>query len=516
MKLNQVKAVLTRRMAIPVVAVGAFLAVGAWSLARPAAAASAPAPAAPPIDQSSVAPLLSLDQAMEALTAHVTPAVVNVNVTAKLNGQELAEDEGGGQQDQQQEQQQMQQFFGTPFGQFFQGPMQQQQPSIEKGEGSGVIISPDGYIVTNNHVVHGAMNISVTLSNRDIYPAKLIGTDPLTDLAVIKINAHDLPSIPWGRSEDLRPGELVLAFGNPYGFQFSVTRGIISALHRPNPEANRYKPGQFIQTDAAINPGNSGGALVDARGQLIGINTFLYSPTGAFSGMGFAIPTEIAEPIANQLIKDGHVNHGYIGVTIEDVTPANAKFFGVQKATGAVVADVTADSPGSKAGLKTGDVITEINGTPVSDAGELQMKTSETQPGTTIHLTVMRDGKTQTLPITLESMPNARTEQVAQTGQGKGRWGLGLADLSPDLRQQIQAPSSVHGAVVENVRTGSPADDAGIQRGDVILSVNRKPTATAADVAQQLASVPPGQDALVLVWQNGSSTFVVMHSESQS
>jgi serine protease Do len=511
MTLNQMKALLTRRMAIPAVAVGAFLAVGAWSLARPASAAPTPAAAAPAINQSSVEPLLSLDQAMEALTAHVTPAVVNVNVTSKVSGQELAEEEGGQQGQQQQEQQQMQQFFGLPFGQFFQGPMQQQQPSIEKGEGSGVIISPDGYIVTNNHVVHGATNITVTLSNQDVYTAKLIGTDPLTDLAVIKISGHDLPSIPWGNSASLHPGEMVLAFGNPYGEQFSVTRGIISALNRPNPEADRYKPGEFIQTDAAINPGNSGGALVDARGQVIGINTFLISPTGAFSGMGFAIPSEIAEPIANELIKDGHVDHGYIGISIENVTPSNAKFFGVQKAAGAVVSDVTPDAPGSKAGLKTGDVITELNGNPVADAGELQMKVGQTQPGTTVHLTVERDGKTQNIAVTLESMPNGKTQEIAQNDHGKGRWGLGLADLTPDVRQQIQAPSGVHGAVVENVRTGSPADDAGLQRGDVIVSVDRKPTPNAADVAQQLSSIPQGQDALVLVWSDGGSYFRVLH-----
>ena len=511
MNLDKVKAMLTRRMAIPAVAVAGAIAFGAWALVSQASAA--PAPPAPPISQSSVAPLLSLDQAMEALTAHVTPAVVNVNVTAKLSGQELAEDEGGGQQDQQeQEQQQMQQFFGLPFGQFFQGPaQQQQQPSLERGEGSGVIISPDGYIVTNNHVVHGATNITVTMSNQDVYPAKLIGTDPLTDLAVIKINGHDLPSIPWGNSAELHPGEMVLAFGNPYGEQFSVTRGIISALNRPNPEANRYKPGEFIQTDAAINPGNSGGALVDARGQVVGINTFLISPTGSFSGMGFAIPSEIAQPIANELIKNGHVDHGYIGISIENVTPSNAKFFGVQKAMGAVVADVTPDAPGSKAGLKSGDVITELNGNPVRDAGELQMQTSETQPGTTIHLTVMRDGKTQSIPVTLGSMPNGKAQEIAQSGNGKGRWGMGLADLSPDVRQQIDAPASVHGAVVEQVRPGSPADDAGLQRGDVIVSIDRKPTPDAAAVAQQLSSIPQGQDALVLVWQNGVSTFIVMH-----
>jgi len=510
MTLEKVKALLTRRMAIPAVAVAGAVAFGAWALVSQASAA--PAPPAPPISQSSVAPLLSLDQAMEALTAHVTPAVVNVNVTSKLSAQELAEDEGGGQQDQQQQQQQMQQFFGLPFGQFFQGPNQQdQQPQIERGEGSGVIISPDGYIVTNNHVVRGATNISVTLSDRDIYPAKLIGTDPLTDLAVIKIDAHDLPSIPWGNSAELHTGQLVLAFGNPYGETFSVTRGIISALNRPNPEANRYKPGEFIQTDAAINPGNSGGALVDARGQVIGINTFLISPTGAFSGMGFAIPSEIAQPIADELIKDGHVDHGYIGISIENVTPSNAKFFGVQKATGAVVADVTPDSPGSKAGLKTGDVITELDGNPVADAGELQMKTSETQPGTAIHLSVMRDGKTQNVAVTLGSMPNGKAQEIAQNGNGKGRWGMGLADLSPDVRQQINAPADVHGAVVEQVRPGSPADDAGLQRGDVIVSIDRKPTPNASDVAQQLSSIPAGQDALLLVWQDGVSTFIVMH-----
>ena len=239
---------------------------------------------------------------MEALTARVRPAVVNVNVTAKVNDHQLAEqgeDDQDQSQNQQQQQKQFQQFFGpgSPFGQFFQGPqgfqgpMMQQQPSFEHGLGSGVIISPDGYIVTNNHVVAGATNISVTMSNRDIYPAKLIGADPLTDLAVIKIEGHDFPSIPWGDSSKLEPGQLVLAFGNPYGFRFSVTSGIISALDRPNPDSDRRKPGEFIQTDAAINPGNSGGALVDARGELIGINTFLYSPTGAFSGMGFAIPT---------------------------------------------------------------------------------------------------------------------------------------------------------------------------------------------------------------------------------
>jgi serine protease Do len=508
------KSALTRRMVLPVILAGALVAAGAWTWVRPAAAAAAPAPtpapAAAPMDDSTIEPLLSLDRAMEALAARVTPAVVNVNVTSRVNQREAADDQEDDQGQQQQQMQQFQQFFGLPFGQFFQGPMEQ-QPTIEKGLGSGVIISPDGYIVTNNHVVQGAINISVTLSNRDIYPAKLIGMDPLTDLAVIKIDGHNLPSIPWGNSSNLHAGELVLAFGNPYGFRFSVTRGIISALNRPNPGTDRRKPGEFIQTDAAINPGNSGGALVDARGQLIGINTFLYSPTGTFSGMGFAIPTEIAEPTVDELIHNGKVEHGFIGISITDVTPENAKFFDVKKAVGAVVSEVTPDSPGSRAGLKTGDVIIALDGKPVSDAGELQMETTQKQPGDKIHLQVVRDGETLNIPVTLESAKGDAEQQVSQSKTGKGRWGLGLTDLTPDVRQEIQIPESVHGAVVQNVRSGSPADNAGLSRGDVIISVNRKPTATAAAVAGVLASVPPGQDALVLVWSNGGDSFRVLH-----
>jgi serine protease Do len=514
MQYGKVKSLLTRKVAVPVALAGALVGAGVWTYARPASAAAAPAAA--PLDDNSVGALLSLDHAMEALAARVTPAVVNVTVTSKLSPRQIAEDSGDDDgQDQQQEQQQMQQFFGpnSPFGQFFQGPgrMQQQEPQIEKGLGSGVIISPDGYIVTNNHVVQGAMDIHVTMSNRDVYRAKLIGTDPLTDLAVIKIDGHNLPSVPWGDSSQLKPGETVLAFGNPYGFRFTVTRGIISALNRSNPEADRRKPGEFIQTDAAINPGNSGGALVDARGQLIGINTFLISPSGTFSGMGFAIPTQIVEPTVETLIKDGHVRHGFMGISISDVTPDNAKFFNVNKAVGAVVTDVNPDSPGAKAGLKTGDVITEFNGKQVSDAGELQMEVDQKQPGDTIQLTVARDGKTINVPVTLGSMNGGPAQQVAQNGNGKGRWGLGLADLTPDVRQQIQAPASVHGAVVEQVRPGSPADDAGLTNGDVIVSVDRKPTQNASDVAQALSSVPQGQDALILVWSNGGQVFRVLH-----
>jgi serine protease Do len=375
-----------------------------------------------------------------------------------------------------------------------------------------VIISPDGYIVTNNHVVEGAVDVRVTMSDKRVFPAKVVGTDPLTDLAVLKINGSNFPSVPLGDSTQLHPGQSVLAFGNPYGFRFTVTRGIVSALNRPNPDpTNRRKPGEFIQTDAAINPGNSGGPLVNAHGEVVGINTFLISGSGSFSGMGFAIPTQIVKPTVQALMKNGKVEHGYMGIGITDVTPENSKFFDLTKSSGAVVTQVEQDSPGGKAGLQVGDVITGLNGKTVSDAGQLQVEVGQTAPGTTIKLDVIRNGKNETVPVTLEAMGKRDKTVSASNENGKPRWGIGLADLTPDVRQELQAPSDVHGAVVENVIPGSPADNAGIQRGDVIVSVNRKPVTSAGDVKQALSSVPKGQDALVLVWSHGGNTFRVLH-----
>jgi len=504
------KAKLTRRFFVAVVAVMIVATFATYEFAKPARAASVAAPAAAPLDDNSVAALLTLDRAMETLAARVTPAVVNVTVTSKPTAQESGE----------QSSQDMQQFFapfgGTPFGDApfgrqFNMPVNPRQ-RVEHGLGSGVIISPDGYIVTNNHVVEGATDIRVTMSNREVLSGKVVGTDPLTDLAVIKVNGTNLPSVPWGDSAKLRPGQTVLAFGNPYGFRFTVTRGIISALNRPNPDASdRRKPGEFIQTDAAINPGNSGGALVDARGELIGINTFLISSNGSFSGMGFAIPTQIVQPTVETLIRDGKVSHGLIGIGISDVTPENAKFFQMNNATGAVVTQVEPNSAGGKAGLRTGDVIAKLDGQSVSDAGELQMEVGQKRPGDTVHLEVVRDGKTVSVPVTLEAMGPATGNASTGTEHGKGRWGLRLGDLSAGARDQLQIPNDVHGAVVEDVQPGSPADNAGLQRGDVIVEVNRHAKQSAADVAETLSNAPKGQDALLLVWSNGGNTFRVLH-----
>ena len=511
---EQLRKKATRRFLVPMVAIGATVSLATYEFAKPArAAAPVPAPAAAALDDNSVSALLALDRAMETVAARVTPAIVNVTVTSKTSpGDVSAQDDSESDND---DSNGMQQFFGQQFGpfgkKFFQ--MQPQQPQIEHGLGSGVIISPDGYIVTNNHVVDGAMDIRVTLGDRRILPAKLVGRDTLTDLAVIKVNASDLPSVPWGDSTKLRPGQTVLAFGNPLGFRFTVTRGIVSALNRPNPATDRRAPGQFIQTDAAINQGNSGGPLVDAHGEVIGINTFLVSPSGSFSGMGFAIPTQIVKPTVDALIRNGKVEHGYMGIGISDVTPDEAKFFNVKIAIGAVVSQIEPDSPAAKAGLKTGDVITELNGRTVNDAGELQVAVGQKQPGTKLDLTVMRDGKSMQVPITLEAMgARDKNTETASAGTEKPRWGVGLADLTPEIRQQVEAGNDVHGALVEKVTPGSSADDAGLRRGDIITEVNRHPVHSAADVQKELSSVPKGEDALVLVWSNGGTTFRVLHA----
>ncbi|MGA2390365.1 MAG: Do family serine endopeptidase [Candidatus Sulfotelmatobacter sp.] len=497
---------LTRRLIAPALALALALSFTTYEFAKPAfAKAPIVSPTEAPLPDSSISALLSLDQAMETLAARVTPAVVNVAVTSRTKAENLDGQMPDGQMPQ-----------GVPpmFAPFFNRPMQPQQPQIEHGIGSGVIISPDGYIVTNNHVVAGAVDINVTMKDRRIFKAKLIGADPLTDLAVIKIDGANLPNAPWGNSTELRPGQTVLAFGNPFGFRFTVTRGIVSGLNRPNPfSKNGHAPGSFIQTDAAINPGNSGGPLVDARGEVIGINTFLVSNSDSFSGMGFAIPTQIVRPTVDALIRDGKVSHGYMGIGISDVTPENAKFFHVDNDEGAIVTQVENDSPAAKAGLKVGDVVTGIDGEKVSDASALQIEVGQKQPGTSIKLDVLRDGKNVSVPVRLEALGNHdhRGQEESSNANGKPRWGLGLADMTPEMREQLQASGDVHGAVIEQVQPGSAADNAGLQRGDVIVQVNRQPMQNAADVQKALGAVPEGQDALVLVWSNGGNTFRVLH-----
>jgi serine protease Do len=485
---------------------GSAAVVAAFALGAAVFAGRGNVHAAAAMDDNSVEALTSLDRAMEAVAARVTPAVVNVAVTSR--GTDETELNEGPMQ-------------GLPPGlqRFFgQGPMQPMQPHIEHGVGSGIIISPDGYIVTNQHVVDGATNIKVTLNDRRILNAKVVGVDKLTDLAVVKVNANNLPSIAWGDSTKLQPGQTVLAFGSPFGyFQFSVTRGIVSALNRPNPYSDDpRKPGNFIQTDAAINPGNSGGALVNAHGELVGINTFIISNNGSFAGAGFAIPSQIVRATTDQLIQNGKVEHGYLGIGMNDVTPENAHFFSLQDASGTIVAQVTPDSPASSGGVATGDVITELNGNKIDNGSALQVAVSEMRPGTKITLGVIRNGKPVTLNLTVGQFHGNSEVTNNDTSDGPdgsktGKLGLAVSNLTPEARQQINAPEQIKGVVVENVRPASPADDAGIQPGDVILEVNRKPAESASQFASEVHQNQEGKEILLLVWSKGNASYRTLH-----
>ncbi|MGB6694930.1 MAG: Do family serine endopeptidase [Terracidiphilus sp.] len=513
-----------KKLAVPAGALATVLFALAFAFDHSRAHAAA---ASGPMDDSSVSALTALDNAVEAVAARVTPAVVNVAVTSKVSPDDQAEDGGNGHGGQglgginpQDLPPGFRQFFFGPGG---MGGMQggKPQPQFEHGVGSGVIISPDGYIVTNDHVVDGATQVRVTLNDRRVFNAKVVGVDKLNDVAVIKIDAHDLPSLSWGDSAKLHPGQTVLAFGSPFGyFQFSVTRGIISALDRPNPYTDDpRKPGDFIQTDAAINPGNSGGPLVDSHGELIGIDTFIISDSGSFAGAGFAIPAQIVRASAEQIIKTGKVDHGYLGITMNDVTPDNASFFNLPDATGAIVSQVVPDSPASHAGLKSGDVLRELNGRKMINGSALQVAVSETAPGTTIDLGILRDGKPQTVKITVGEFHKANTEEASNGGSGQGnngKLGLALADLTPDVRQQLNVPEQVQGAAIQDVRPGSPADDAGLTPGDVILEVNRKPVDSAENVTNAFHTVPAGKDILLLIWSKGGDFYRVVHPEAGS
>jgi serine protease Do len=478
------------------------------------------------MNESSVSSLVALDSAVEAVAARVSPAVVNVAVTSRGSEEERASmQEQQGQGEEQELPPGLRQFFG-PGGPFGGGGQQGggqgrrggEGQQLEHGIGSGVIISQDGYIVTNNHVVDGAVEMKVTLNDRRVLKAKLVGVDKLTDLAVIKVDAKDLPAIAWGDSTALRPGQTVLAFGSPFGyFQDSVTRGIVSAVNRDNPyKDDARKPGGYIQTDAAINPGNSGGALVNAHGELVGINTFIISNSGSFAGAGFAIPSQIVRSTAEQLIKTGAVHHGYLGISMNDVTPENASFFNLKTATGAIVAQVSPDSPAAKAGLKSGDVIDELNGHKITNGSALQVAVSENQPGDKIALGVLRNGSPMTIDVTVGEFHNPK-EIASNDGQAApqgGKLGLAVDDLTADVRQQLRLPEDVRGVAIEQVRPGSAADDAGLAPGDVILEVNRKPATSAQDFVSAVHAIPEGKDILLLVWSKGGSSFRVVHPDS--
>jgi serine protease Do len=390
------------------------------------------------------------------------------------------------------------------------GRRRQRQPEMkQQGLGSGVIVSADGYILTNNHVVDGADEVKVTLdAGKREFVAEIVGRDPKTDLAVLKIDAKDLTAVTLGDSDALEVGDVVLAIGNPFGIGQTVTSGIVSATGRGGLGIEDYE--DFIQTDAAINPGNSGGALVDAEGRLIGINTAIYSRTGGNVGLGFAIPVNLAHSVMEQLITGGKIVRGYIGVGIQDLSPELKKEFKVEE--GALVTSVSPDSAADKAGLKQGDVITKLNGAPIVDPRRLRLAVGRLAPGTEVKVDVVRNGKSQVFTLKLGEQPDqplGKSERLEKNDDEGTLNGVGVTDITKETRSQLNLPADLKGALVTEVEPDSAAAKAGLAEGDVIQEINRQ-TVESAKQAVDLTTKPDNKRTLLLVWRDGARRYVMV------
>jgi serine protease Do len=394
----------------------------------------------------------------------------------------------------------LQQFFGDG-----QGPMQAPRDRREKSLGSGVIVSAEGYILTNNHVVDGATEVKVTLSDKHEYDAKVIGTDPKTDIAVLKIDALNLKPVTLADSSKVEVGDTALAIGDPFGVGQTVTRGIISATGRGNLGIEDYE--DFLQTDAPINPGNSGGALVNDRGELVGINTAILTHSEGSEGIGFAVPANLARQVMDQILKNGKVVRAYMGILPQDVTPDMAKAFGQKEARGVVVGDVTANSPAQQGGVVRGDILLEVNGKPVSSANELRMTISMMQPGTELKLRVLRDGNERDINVKLAEMPTETAMATPDSDDSaKALEGVQVRNLSPEMADQLGLPSSAKGVVVTDVDPSSKIADSGLRKGDVIQEVNHQPVKNVSEF--QSALKKGGSDPLLLVNREGRTLFI--------
>jgi len=396
------------------------------------------------------------------------------------------------------------QFFGNEFGRGFNVPREQR----EHGLGSGVIVSPNGYVMTNNHVVDGATDILVTLSDKREFKGRVIGTDPKTDIAVVKIDATNLPSIVIGDSSKVQIGDYALAVGEPFGLGGTVTMGIVSATGRANLGIEDYE--DFIQTDAPINPGNSGGALVNDRGELVGINTAIIAHgSEGNQGIGFAVPVNLARTVMDEILKNGKVTRAYLGIVPQDVTPSIAKALGVKEATGALIADVSPASPAQRAGLQRGDIILDVDGKPVTDSNQLRMNISMMHPDTTVNLKVLRNGSEHDLTAKLEELPTkeARVENEGQ-GSKSSLSGISVDDLDAQTARQLGLPPNASGVVVTRINPSSAAADSGLQRGDVIQEVNRQPVRNTADFERAMSSSK--NETLLLVNRQGRTMYVAV------
>ncbi len=455
----------------------------------------------------------SLSNSFADMIEKASPAVVKISSTRIVKASEqkgnnpLAQDPF------------FQRFFGGPNG----GARPQDQR--ERGLGSGVIITNDGYILTNNHVIDKASSLKVELSDGRVFTGKAIGADSQTDVAVVKIDASKLPTLSFADSNSARVGDLCFAIGNPFGQDHTVTMGIVSAKGRAL-EKNTYLQ-NFIQTDAAINPGNSGGALINAHGDLIGMNTAILSGGSSFGGeggnigIGFAVPSNMAKNVADQLMKSGKVSRGYMGVTLQNITPESAPLFGLKDSKGAVVGDVNADAPGAKAGLKSGDVITAIDGTPVNGSDDLTMDVVAHKPGDTVTLDVMRNGSPMKVKVPLGQRPsgidwdkngkngsndNEQGDDNSPAGAASAR-GISVEALTSATAQQVGVDPGTKGVVITNVDQSSSSADAPLSRGMIITAVNRKPVTSTADF-KRLMAAEEGKAVLLTINAQGHVAFI--------
>lgn len=431
-------------------------------------------------------------KAMAEVTAAVKPAVVNISTSKTVKSPV-----------------QNHPFFNDPFFKRFFGddfgPAQKPKDRKQANLGSGVIVDNNGYILTNNHVVKDADDIRVRLSDKGEFKGKVVGTDPKSDIAVIKIDAPNLPHLRLADSDKLQVGETVIAVGNPFGLSQTVTSGIVSAIGRSNVGISDYE--DFIQTDAAINPGNSGGALINVRGELVGINTAIFSTSGGYQGVGFAIPSNMARSIMESLVSKGKVVRGWLGVSIQPVTADIAKQFRLQDEKGALIGDVVESSPAEKAGLQRGDVITALNGKEVIDPAGLRNTVASIGPGKEVPVRFLRDGKPMATTVRIAELPTD-LQARASVKKSQALQGVTVQNISPEIRNSMELPKRVQGVIVADVEDGVPAD-AVLQKGDVIMQVNRADVRNVKEYETAVQRLK-GKGIFLLLYRNGATQFVTI------